>query len=72
MIGAGKEHQTFGFSGGVCDLRQLLCRRKLIVVSAQEELGQGTTGQERIVVIVALPPQRRKPVAGNPGEEKDP
>src|SRR5450631_508465 len=37
MIGAGKEHQSFGLGGGGGQLRQLCCGCELIMVSAQEK-----------------------------------
>ena len=54
VIGAGKEHQSFGFGGGGGHLRQLCGGRELVVVSAEKELGNGAVVQGRIAVVVAV------------------
>ncbi len=51
MIGALKQREFFGISGGRNNLRQLLGGRKLVAISADEELGEREVLQRWIFVV---------------------
>jgi len=54
MIGAGEEHQSFGFGGGGGHLHQLCCWRELVVVSTEKELWNFAVAQERIAIFAVV------------------
>ena len=59
MIGAGDKEQPFGFGSGGGDLRELSGRRKLVVVSTEEKLGDGAVGEAGVAIVLAIGVSRK-------------
>jgi hypothetical protein len=54
VIGAGKEHQAFGFGGGVEHLRQLCGRREWVVVPTEKQFGGHAVVQKWVLKFAAI------------------
>jgi hypothetical protein len=54
MIGAGEEHHLFGIGSRINHARKLVCVRELVLISTEEELGDGAFAETGVLVAAAI------------------